>query len=113
MPHGECYDRPVSDRPARKSFLSGGAAASASLVVALGRSARAQSPQPLTIGVLPPADISGEPYYAESQGFFRAQGLDVSIQPPANGSATIAAVAGGALDIAYSNMLSILGESRQ
>jgi NitT/TauT family transport system substrate-binding protein len=91
----------------RNSLLSSAAGVLASLAVALPRVALAQSGQRLTVGVLPPADISGEPYYAESQGFFRAQGLDVSIQPLANGSATIAAVAGGTLDIAYSNMLSM------
>lgn len=97
----------MSGERSRTSFLGGAATVLASSTLSLPRAVFAQSAQPLTVGVLPPADISGEPYYAEAQGFFRGQGLDVSIQPLANGSATIAAVAGGTLDIAYSNMLSL------
>ena len=97
----------MPQRLSRESFCANGAGVLASLSVGLPGVAIAQNAQPLTIGVLPPSDISGEPYYAESQGLFRNEGLDVTIQPLANGSATIAAVAGGTLDIAYSNMLSM------
>lgn len=67
----------------------------------------AQTPETITIGLLPPSDISAEPFYAVAEGFFRKAGLDVTIEPVANGSAIIAAVVSGHLDVAYSNMISL------
>jgi NitT/TauT family transport system substrate-binding protein len=84
-----------------------GFAAMAAACRVLPAPAAAQGLEPLTVGVLPPSDISGEPYYAAGQGFFRKAGLDVTIQPLANGAATIAAVVSGHLDVAYSNMISL------
>lgn len=91
----------------RSAFLARGSTAVLALAAVRPRAAFAQTLQPMTIGVLAPADISGQPYYALAQGFFRAAGYDVTIEPLANGSATISAVVGGHFDVAYSNMLSV------
>jgi NitT/TauT family transport system substrate-binding protein len=54
-----------------------------------------------------PIDAGAEVYYAKELGFFAKAGLDVDIQPAANGGAAAAAVAGNAIDIGYSDMVSI------
>jgi ABC-type nitrate/sulfonate/bicarbonate transport system substrate-binding protein len=54
-----------------------------------------------------PIDAGAEVYYAKEMGFFSKEGLDVDIQAAANGGASAAAVAGGAVDIGYSDMVSI------
>jgi NitT/TauT family transport system substrate-binding protein len=54
-----------------------------------------------------PIDAGAEVYYAKEMGFFTKAGLDVDIQPAANGGAAAAAVAGNAIDIGYSDMVSI------
>ena len=52
-------------------------------------------------------DSGAEPYYAQDGGFFKAAGLRVDFQQFNNGQAIAAAVAGGALDIATSNMVAM------
>lgn len=55
-----------------------------------------------------PLDVSGEPYYALEMGFFKQAGLtNVTLQTIATGAEMSAAVAGGAIDIAISNIVSI------
>jgi NitT/TauT family transport system substrate-binding protein len=54
-----------------------------------------------------PIDAGAEPYYAQAMGFFKAAGINVEIQPMANGAVLSAAVASGALDIAQSNVVSL------
>jgi NitT/TauT family transport system substrate-binding protein len=54
-----------------------------------------------------PIDAGAEVYYAKDMGFFTKAGIDVDIQAAANGGATAAAVAGNAIDIGYSDMVSI------
>jgi NitT/TauT family transport system substrate-binding protein len=55
-----------------------------------------------------PLDVSGEPYYAMEMGFFKKAGLaNVTLQTIATGAEMSAAVAGGAIDIAISNIVSI------
>lgn len=46
-------------------------------------------------------------YYAKSQGWFKQAGLDVDIQPVSNGSAGLAALLGGSVQIAYTNVFSL------
>lgn len=54
-----------------------------------------------------PTDIGAEVYYARDMGFFKKAGFDVEITPISSGSAITAAVASGAMDIGYSNLVSI------
>jgi NitT/TauT family transport system substrate-binding protein len=54
-----------------------------------------------------PIDAGAEVYYAKDMGFFAKAGIDVDIQQAANGGAAAAAVAGNAVDIGYSDMVSI------
>jgi NitT/TauT family transport system substrate-binding protein len=53
------------------------------------------------------SDPSSEVLYAKDQGLFRKRGLDVQVTQLASGAAEVAAVAGGSLDIAESNVVSI------
>jgi NitT/TauT family transport system substrate-binding protein len=68
--------------------------------------ALAQTSTALRIGVIP-SDFSAQPYYAQDMGFFAKQGLNVEIVPVNNGAAAAAAVLTGALDLAYSNVMSL------
>ena len=52
-------------------------------------------------------DAGSEVYYAKELGYFTKAGIDVDIQQAANGGATAAAVAGNAVDIGYSDTVSI------
>jgi NitT/TauT family transport system substrate-binding protein len=54
-----------------------------------------------------PTDIGAQPFYAEDQGFFKAVGLDAQTQIISNGAAITAAVLGGSIDIAQSNVVSL------
>lgn len=54
-----------------------------------------------------PIDAGSEPYYAQALGYFKAAGINVTIQAMANGSVLASAVAGGAIDISQSNVVSI------
>jgi NitT/TauT family transport system substrate-binding protein len=72
----------------------------------LGRDAIGQE-QPLRLATAP-LDVSAEPYYAMEMGFFKRAGLtNVTLQTIPTGAAMTAAVAGGAIDIAISNIVSI------
>ena len=54
-----------------------------------------------------PSDIAGEIYYAKELGFFKKYGYDVEITPITNGAAISAAVASGAVDVGFSNVISL------
>ena len=54
-----------------------------------------------------PIDAGAEVFYALNQGFFTKGGLNVSIDPISNGPAIAAAVASGAIDIGFSNLVSL------
>ncbi len=65
-------------------------------------------PAPVSLKIATiPSDIAAEVYYAKDQGFFKAAGLEVSITPITNGGAISSAVASNAVDIGYSNVVSI------
>jgi NitT/TauT family transport system substrate-binding protein len=68
--------------------------------------AAAQSLIPVHVMTVP-IDVGAEIYYAKEMGFFTKAGLDVDVTPAANGGAAAAAVAGNAVDIGYSDMVSI------
>ncbi len=64
--------------------------------------------QNLTVRVLTtPIDSAGEVYFAKDLGIFAKQGLDVTFQSGANGSAIAAAVSTDALDIGYSDVVTL------
>jgi NitT/TauT family transport system substrate-binding protein len=65
-----------------------------------------QALQPLHVQTIP-FDAGSEVFYAKDMGFFAKQGLDVTIDPVGNGPAIAAGVASGAVDIGFSNALSI------
>jgi NitT/TauT family transport system substrate-binding protein len=72
----------------------------------LGRGAIGQE-QPLRLATAP-LDVSAEPYYAMEMGFFKKAGLsNVTLQTIPTGAAMTAAVAGGTIDIAISNIVSV------
>ena len=52
-------------------------------------------------------DSTAQPYYAQDGGFFAKAGLRVDFQQFNNGQAIAAAVVGGALDIAVSNIVAL------
>jgi NitT/TauT family transport system substrate-binding protein len=87
----------------RRGFVLAASAASASIVTA-----RADAQQLVNVRVATtPIDAGAQPFFANSMGFFRAAGLNVTITTISNGSAIAAAVASGAVDIGQSNVVSI------
>ncbi len=54
-----------------------------------------------------PLDAGAEVYYALDTGFFRDVGIDAQIQSISNGAAIGSAVASNAVDIGFSNLISI------
>lgn len=64
--------------------------------------------QTTTVRVLvTPIDSASEIWYAKDMGFFAKQGLDVDVQPGANGSQIAAAVSANAVDIGYSDLVTL------
>jgi NitT/TauT family transport system substrate-binding protein len=82
------------------------AIAGVALLLAPARPVRAQTPPVIRVMTVP-IDAGAEVYFAKDMGFFAKEGIDVDIQPAANGGASAAAVAGNAVDIGYSDMVSI------
>jgi NitT/TauT family transport system substrate-binding protein len=65
-------------------------------------------PQTAAISILtPPVDSAAELYFAKDMGFFAKQGLNVDIEPGTNGSAIAAAVSSDAVDIGYSDLVTL------
>jgi NitT/TauT family transport system substrate-binding protein len=67
--------------------------------------ARAQS-RPLRIALVP-IDNNALPFFAQEMGFFKAAGLAAEVQQMQSGAAMTAAVAGGSIDIASSNIVQL------
>jgi len=64
--------------------------------------------QASTIHVItPPVDSAADVFFAKEMGFFAKAGLDVDIQPGTNGSAMASAVASDAVDIGYSDLVTL------
>ena len=72
--------------------------------IAVPRIVRAQS-APLRIGA-PFSDLFGEPYYAKDAGTFARAGYDPQITTIFAGSAVIAAIVGGSVDIGVADLVS-------
>ena len=88
----------------RRSLLAG--AAFAALGAAALPAFAQTAPQPIRIQSIP-FDAGSEAFYAKDLGLFAKQGLDATVSPVGNGPAIAAAVASGAVDIGFSNALSI------
>jgi NitT/TauT family transport system substrate-binding protein len=54
-----------------------------------------------------PSDFAGQLYYAKDMGFFQKAGFDVDITPLNAGPAIAAAIAGGTVDLGFSNVVSL------
>jgi NitT/TauT family transport system substrate-binding protein len=87
----------------RGTFLAGAALAGFSSTAL---PVRGQALQTLRIQSIP-FDAGSEAFYAKELGFFAKQGIDAVVSPVSNGPAIAAAVASGAVDIGFSNALSI------
>ena len=61
---------------------------------------------PIRIGIIGYADATSLPVYAQASGTFKKYGLDATVTPFNGGGAIVAAVAGGSLDIGFSNNVS-------
>lgn len=96
--------------PSRPHFIMSRAAAlrfaGATAALAWARAAAAQELTPLVVAPIP-SDIAGEGYYAADTGIFRRYGFDARFAPLQNGAAISSAVAGGAADVGYSNVISL------
>ena len=62
--------------------------------------------RPIIVGTLPSTSLINL-YYGIQQNAFAGAGLDITLQPMPNGAAALAAVAGGSINIAQSNVLSL------
>ncbi len=68
--------------------------------------ARAQALIPMRIATLP-FDAGSEIFYGIEMGFFAKAGIDAKLETQQSGPAVAAAVAGGAIDAGFSNVVSI------
>jgi len=82
-----------------------GAAVLAIALLAVPYAGRAQDVS-LKVATIP-IDAGAEVFYGLDQGFFKQAGLDVSIERITNGPAIAAAVASGAIDVGFSNLVSL------
>src|ERR1700686_3804549 len=84
------------------SLMSAGAA-----LPLLPRAALAQGLTVLRLAAAPGDDITPI-LYGQSAGIFKSAGLEVQLQALGSGSATAAAVAGGAIDIGKSSITTLI-----
>jgi NitT/TauT family transport system substrate-binding protein len=66
----------------------------------------ASANDPLHIASIP-LDAGAEAYYAYDMGYFRDAGIDATVDSIPSGAAILAAVAGGAVDVGFANLISI------
>jgi NitT/TauT family transport system substrate-binding protein len=67
----------------------------------------AQARPTIRIGTIP-TEIAAAVYYARDLGYFSKAGYDVTIAPISNGAAVSAAVLSGAIDVGFSNPVSLI-----
>jgi NitT/TauT family transport system substrate-binding protein len=66
-----------------------------------------ESPRPVSVGVIPIADVAPI-YLGVEQGFFTDRGLDLELVTGQGGAALVPAVVSGQQDFAFSNTLSLM-----
>lgn len=93
----------VTRRSAARTILG---ALAAPLALSVPARLRAQDRPVIRIGTIP-TEIAAAVYYARELGYFAKAGFDVTIAPITNGAAVSAAVLSGALDIGFSNPVSL------
>jgi NitT/TauT family transport system substrate-binding protein len=92
--------------PTRSSFLTG-VASTAGVVPLLSQRAIAQEPSVIKIAAVP-FDLTAQPFYCDQLGLFRKYGLNVVLDTfTTNGAVIASSVAGGAMDIGVSNLVSL------
>lgn len=89
----------------RSSFVRLGAAFA--LAAAAPSAALAQRLTEVKFAAIP-SDIAAEAWYAENSGILKRFGLSAQITPLTNGGAISSAVLGGAADVGYSNVISLV-----
>ena len=77
-------------------------------VAALVAPAAAQEATDKVTFAVVPIEVAAVPYYANDLGYFKSAGIDATITPLQNGDAIASAVASGAIDIGFSNALSLI-----
>jgi len=86
----------------RRTLLAGfGTAAAAAALPS-----RARANDALHVATIP-LDAGAEAYYALDLGYFHDAGIDAQVDAITSGAATASAVASGAIDIGFSNLISI------
>jgi NitT/TauT family transport system substrate-binding protein len=90
-----------TDNPTRARAL---ALAGAGIATGFALPARAQTLLPIRIGTSL-SDPFLEPFYAQEKGFFKDAGLTADVQSLFNGSAELAAIQGGSLDIGNTDLI--------
>jgi NitT/TauT family transport system substrate-binding protein len=76
-------------------------------LAAMSQSAFAQTAlTPIRVAIIGYADATSLPVYAQASGIFKKYGLDATVTSFNGGGAIIAAVAGGSLDMGFSNNVS-------
>jgi NitT/TauT family transport system substrate-binding protein len=88
----------------RRSFVAGLALTSAG--AALARPREASALEPVRVGTMP-ADFGAQAFYASDLGMFERAGYAVDITVLPNGGVIGAALVSGALDVGYTNVLSL------
>jgi NitT/TauT family transport system substrate-binding protein len=86
----------------RRAFLAAGGAAALSAP----RAAQAQTRTKLRLALIP-SDFAAQAWYAKDLGMFDRAGLDVELSTISNGSAILAALTAGALDVGFSNVVAV------
>jgi NitT/TauT family transport system substrate-binding protein len=71
-----------------------------------GRADADQAKYTLRIGTIP-TEIAAAVYYAKDLGYFSRAGIDATISPLSNGAAVSSAVVSGAVDVGFSNPISL------
>jgi NitT/TauT family transport system substrate-binding protein len=79
----------------------------AALLITSSTSSRAAELIPLQLGVMP-IEGAAEAFYADQLGYFKANGLDVTVTVLPNGSAIIAGVVQGSLNIGFGSPPSLI-----
>lgn len=78
------------------------------LLAAGGVPAAAAGTQSTIHVAIAPIDADAQPYYADELGLFRKRKLQVDVQSIAKGSAILAAVIGGSIDVGVANPISLI-----
>jgi NitT/TauT family transport system substrate-binding protein len=88
----------------RRNFALLGCAAAVASVAGAGSAVQSQTPATLRVSG-PPLDAYKSAYYAQKAGLFRKYGVNVELSTGASGSAAMAAISGGSLDLAFTAIL--------